>query len=418
METTLPLVLLILTVPFTGGFMAVTPYLTPKRECFAVTVPEAAQADPQIKALKSRYAHTVVALTAAFTAAAALAAALISQMNHSETVSNALIGVIVLCDLLPMIVAFALMLRNRRKVMKIKRERGWFASRQRTVALVAEEDVPGPISLAWNLLYLPVMLFVAALGAAWYPLMPDMVPMHIDFSGNVNGYAPKAGALAFPLVITAFLGGTFFWSHWVISRSKRPTDPGAPMTSSLAYGLFARAQSVFLLVCGLALSLVIGATFMASAAGFMTLGVMAAVVCVACIPVFVGSIALAVVYGQNGSRLLRRMELARVSSAAAAVSAAGISAAVGEAPAAAADAPASTDTPASAFVSGLMSLDDDEHWKLGVLYFNPDDASLWLPERFGIGWTMNLARPAAWALLGGLVLLTVVFAAAMLALVG
>ena len=438
METALPLVLLILTVLFTGGFMAATPYLTPKRECFAVTVPEAAQADPQIKTLKSRYAHTVVALTAAFTAAAVLAAVLISQMDHSETVSNALIGVIVLCDLLPMVVAFVLMLRNRRKVMKIKRERGWFASRQQAVALVAEEDVPGPISLAWNLLYLSVMLFVAALGAAWYPLMPDMVPMHIDFSGNVNGYAPKAGTLAFPLVITAFLGGTFFLSHWVISCSKHPTDPGAPMTSSLAYGLFARAQSVFLLVCGLALSLVIGATFMASAAGFMTLGVMAAVVCVACIPVFVGSIALAVVYGQNGSRLLKRMELARVSSAAVAAvggapaaggavaAAAGraSAAAAGEAPAAAADAPASTgapastDAPASAFVSGLMPLDDDEHWKLGVLYFNPDDASLWLPERFGIGWTMNLARPAAWALLGGLVLLTVVFTAAMFALVG
>lgn len=412
METTLPLVLLILTVPFTGGFMAATPYLTPKRECFAVTVPEVAQADPQIKALKNRYMHTVVALTAAFTAAAVLAAALISQMNHSETVSNVLIGAIVLCDLLPMVVAFALMLRNRRKVMKIKRERGWFASRQRAVALVAEEDVPGPISLAWNLLYLPVMLFVVALGAAWYPLIPDMVPMHIDFSGNVNGYAPKAGALAFPLVLTAFLGGTFFWSHWVISRSKRPTDPGAPMTSSLAYGLFARAQSVFLLVCGLALSLVIGVTFMASAAGFMTLGVMAAVVCVACIPVFVGSIALAVVYGQNGSRLLRRMESARASLVASEAAAAG------GASAAAANTPVSADTPASAFVSGLMPLDDDEHWKLGVLYFNPDDASLWLPERFGIGWTMNLARPAAWALLGGLVLLTVVFAAAMLALAG
>lgn len=418
METTLPLVLLILTVPFTGGFMAAMPYLTPKRECFAVTVPEAAQADPQIKALKSRYAHAVAALTAAFTAAAALATVLISQMDHSETVSNALIGAIVLCDLLPMVAAFALMLRNRRKVLKIKRERGWFASHQRAAALVAEEDVPGPISLVWNLLYLPVMLFVVALEAAWYSLIPDMVPMHIDSSGNVSGYAPKADALAFPLVITAFLGGTFFWSHWVISRSKRPTDPGAPMTSSLAYGLFARAQSVFLLVCGLALSLAISVAFLASAASFITLGAAAVVLCVACIPVVVGSIALAVVYGQNGSRLLKRMESARASSAAAAVSAAGISAAAGGASAAAADAPASTDAPASAFVSGLMPLDDDEHWKLGVLYFNPDDASLWLPERFGIGWTMNLARPAAWALLGGLVLLTVVFAAAMLALVG
>lgn len=51
---------------------------------------------------------------------------------------------------------------------------------------------------------------------------------------------------------------------------------------------------------------------------------------------------------------------------------------------------------------GDLLVDDDVRWKLGVFYFNRDDASLFLPERFGFGWTMNLARPAAWAfILGG-----------------
>ena len=65
-----------------------------------------------------------------------------------------------------------------------------------------------------------------------------------------------------------------------------------------------------------------------------------------------------------------------------------------------------------------MSLDDDEHWKLGIFYFNPDDASVWLPERFGIGWTMNLARPAAWAFVAGFMLVIVVFVALTVVLVG
>ena len=57
---------------------------------------------------------------------------------------------------------------------------------------------------------------------------------------------------------------------------------------------------------------------------------------------------------------------------------------------------------------GLLA-DDDEHWKLGVLYFNPGDASVFLPKRFGVGWTLNLARPSAWAIVVGAVVLTVAF---------
>ena len=40
----------------------------------------------------------------------------------------------------------------------------------------------------------------------------------------------------------------------------------------------------------------------------------------------------------------------------------------------------------------------------GLLYYAPDDPALAVPKRTGIGQTLNLARPAAWAFLGGLVL--------------
>lgn len=390
MKSIIVLALLVLVIPLSGGFMAATPYLMPKRECFAVTVPESAQADPQIKAYKKRYACLMLAMTAVFTVAATLAAAPLAQAGYTDAEANALIFVVVLAAVIPTLVAFGLMLRFRRKVMALKRERGWFAPRQQTAALVGEEDVPGPISLAWNLLYIPVALFVVALGALWYPLMPDMIPMHADFAGNVNDYAPKGlGTLGFPVAMTLFLGGTFFVCHVIMVRSKRPTHPGAPVTSALAYGLFARAQSVFLLVCGLLLSLAIGVSFMASSAGFITLGGAAALIVMACVPVVVGSIVLAVVYGQAGSRLFQRMEARGVG--------------VG--------ADGSVD-------AAVVPMDDDARWKLGIFYFNPDDASVWLPERFGIGWTMNLARPAAWLFVVGFALLIVLFVAACVLMVG
>lgn len=66
--------------------------------------------------------------------------------------------------------------------------------------------------------------------------------------------------------------------------------------------------------------------------------------------------------------------------------------------------------------SERLLADDDEHWKLGVFYYNPDDASLFLPERFGIGWTMNWARPAVWAIMLAGLVLTVAFVAAVMTL--
>ena len=50
----------LLFVPITGGLMAATPYLMPKRECFAVTIPDAASNDPEIKHLKRSYFTVVI----------------------------------------------------------------------------------------------------------------------------------------------------------------------------------------------------------------------------------------------------------------------------------------------------------------------------------------------------------------------
>ena len=46
----------------------------------------------------------------------------------------------------------------------------------------------------------------------------------------------------------------------------------------------------------------------------------------------------------------------------------------------------------------------DECWKFGVLYFNPDDAALWVEKRVGIGYTMNFAHVSAWIIVALLLL--------------
>lgn len=49
-----------------------------------------------------------------------------------------------------------------------------------------------------------------------------------------------------------------------------------------------------------------------------------------------------------------------------------------------------------------------EHWKAGMFYYNPDDSRLWVEKLTGVGYTFNFARPAAWVILGVLLLAPIV----------
>ncbi|MDR1014860.1 MAG: DUF5808 domain-containing protein [Coriobacteriales bacterium] len=54
-----------------------------------------------------------------------------------------------------------------------------------------------------------------------------------------------------------------------------------------------------------------------------------------------------------------------------------------------------------------VNVDDDRYWKLGQFYVNPVDPALFVEKRFGIGYTCNFGRPAAWVLIGAFVALSV-----------
>ena len=45
----------------------------------------------------------------------------------------------------------------------------------------------------------------------------------------------------------------------------------------------------------------------------------------------------------------------------------------------------------------------DEGWYLGLLYYNRNDPAIMVEKRFGFGYTLNMARPASWAILIALV---------------
>ena len=370
------MVFLIAIVLFSGAILAATPWFMKKNECFAVTIPESAQADVRFLAFRKRYAAAVLAVTLICTVALGVVSNVVLGKMSSATDAaslNAILAVaIVAAATIPLIASFALMLHYRKRVKAIKREEGWKAERDEAVALIGFEEAPAPPSLAWNVVYVPIVLITLAIGLALYPSTPDLVPTHIDFAGNVNQWTPKGPALiAFPLLVEVFMAACFIFSHWMTIRSKKDVDPARPAISAYAYGAFARAECILLLVGGSVLTAVLGIVMILMMTEFLSMLVTMVLIIVATL-VFVGAtIAFSIVYGQSGSRLVKRLE-----------------------------------------ENGDIIADNDEHWKAGIFYWNKDDASLILPKRFGVGWTMNWARPAAWAIVGGITLASIAFVAA------
>lgn len=347
-------------VPLTGIMTIVTPFLMRRGEVFAVTVPDTAAHDPYLRRLKRCYALIMSALTAVLTAVGAFGA---FTGDAGLALAVLCVGMLLLC-----VGSYGLMLYFRAKVQSYKKEQGWQTSARESVAVVGDAPVPRAVSLKWNLLYLPVIAVTLAIGAVGYAQMPDLIPQHMNFQGEVTEYMEKTPfTILVPALIVAFVAACMAFAHWTILRSKRPSNPSAPATSALAYGMFARAQSILLVAGGLALSL-LGPVMELSFIGVIGLEQAGVFVVALALVIVVGSIVISLVYGQGGSRVFSRMA-----------------------------------------ASERLLADDDEHWKLGVFYYNPDDASLFLPERFGIGWTMNWARPAVWAIMLAGLVLTVAF---------
>ena len=361
---------IIATVALVGVVVAVTPFIMPPTECFTVTVPPSAKQDPRVRALLRT--HTIIVAVLTVIGMVAMASLLPQADDVSAT------AVMAFSTLAPALASFAFMLYARTQVQALKQAEGWTAAESRSAAFVSDDSIPQPIPLAWELLHVVVVAALAGFALLAYDRLPDQIPMHAGWDGTVNSYADKTlGTVMFPALIAAFMGLTLALAHWMILRSKRPIDPAAPATSALAYGEFARAQSIGLLAGGLVLDVTIGIPFFLSSAGIISLGAAGAVTTVGAL-VFAGvMVGISVKYGQSGGRSAAEMRTA----------------------------------------DGIAR-DDDAFWKLGVFYFNPDDPSFSVPKRFGSGWTINCANPKAWLVIGALVAASVVFGAISLKIAG
>jgi len=337
-----------------GSVAWAMPSLTKPTLPFGVRVPPDRQHDPAIDRARRQYRLAVTAVTVLVLGVAGL----VDRTGDAAPAALVPLGFVLL--------TWTCYYRAHRQLRAVKHEHAWYSGhRQVAVADTGLRTAPPAYPWAWALV--PVVIVGATLtgGIIAYPHLAARIPMHYSSSG-VDRWADRTPLTAFSGVLTQVaLTVLLLWLCATVTRSRPDLDADDPAGSADRYRRFVGQMQRALLVLTAAGDVSLGAVQALSWAGTRSA---ALVTVTGTVPTLVGLgavLAVAVRAGQGGSRLR---------------------------------------TPTGAPRAGdIADRDDDDRWYAGGLYVNPNDPAFLVPKRYGIGWTLNFAHPAAWLLLAALI---------------
>ncbi|HZE30886.1 MAG TPA: DUF5808 domain-containing protein [Actinoallomurus sp.] len=339
-----------------GSLQWLMPSLVPPTLPFGVRVPLDHADAPVITVQRRRYR-----IATAIVAVAAAAAVLLGS-GHAWALSVPLGGELLAGVLIYLVV--------RRRIIAVKSAEDWFGGRRQvTVADTSLRTDPERYPWPWSV---PAILLTAGTVVAAvveYPRMPTRLPAHFGASG-ADRYAAKSVASVFGPVLTQVAVTLLLLGLAAAALYGRAQldaeDPRAAARHRRFVAATARALLV-LAACTSAMFLVVSL----SAWQVITLSG-AALTAFGVLLLLLGVAVLLVVVVRTR--------------------------------------PGGGPRPAGPVGRGARAVnrDDDRNYRWGLFYFNRDDPSLLVPKRFGIGWTLNLARPGTWLIFGVLVVVAVI----------
>ena len=347
---------IILFITILQAFM---PKFLKQTEVFGVYVPEPYANEKTIVELKKRY--TRVVLTVGLIVLAIYLWWASTQSPPEDTL--ALLSIGVQFTLLFINIGYYYM--QHIKVKKMKAEQGWLSGKNavRVVDIKFQEKlqlIPKVIFIIPMVVTIGLVIYTLIK----YPEMPDMIPTHWGPNGQPDAFSEKTyfSAISMLLILIVMQVMFLFMSEGMkFSGSKiNPVSKNRSLEQQLA---FRKYTSWFALFISVSVTLLMGYLHLqtihpeiASAWVMFTLPLVFLVL------VLVGVVIYTVKVGQSGSRIKTNEE--------------GIS---GD--------------------SSIVAVDEDKYWKGGIFYINPEDPSILVEKRFGVGWTLNFGRPISWIVL-------------------
>jgi len=376
--------MIIWTLVFVNALMIVClafmPFVTRKTELFGVGIPAEETNRPELVAMRRAYRNIAVivglvllALQLLFMLNPALNGGFsLADTSHlTGDGSVRFLAPFFVCLAVFIVFSFVLYLHYHRCMKSFKAAQGWRDSEGVSPVLIADTEPASKetVSLWWLLLYVAIAVATAIAVLVIWPSVPDRVATHTGLNGMPDAWADKGPGAVLPLLGSQWvLLGTFALTILIVRHAKRQIDASDPEASREQGRRFRRISSALLLFGGAALGALMGVLTVSTFLGVNPQALNTFMLVAMCL-VIVVIIAVLLRVGQGGSRLK--------------VSAGGGGRAGG--------------TP-----------DDDSYWKLGVIYVNRNDPSVFVEKRFGVGWTVNLGHPVSWLFLIGIIAVVVV----------
>jgi uncharacterized membrane protein len=324
-----------------------TPSLTPPTVPFGVRVPPN-RIDADVISEQRRWFRWVVGVGGGAAVTAGVTFAVVIRAGRPLTtlvLTFVLIGV-----------GLASYLRAHGRIQAAKIREHWYEGLREGVSVdTSLRTEPVTFPWLWAAPAIGVILGTMALAVIRYPHLPPRIILHVDAAGRPDQtVATSVLAVAGPIFTQVVVTAALMFAVWLSLRARADLDPAQPTTSADRHRAFAGRMSRGLLV----LTALVDLSFFGLGWQIWSANTSISVWPVIA-PVFAGVAVLFAVIIRTGQLGVR------------------VPAAGGENP------------------TGVVHRDDDRYWRGGLIYINRRDPAVFVPKRFGVGWTMNLGNP--WA---------------------
>lgn len=349
-----------------GYFM---PNFVKKTLLFGIVIPEEVSTSEEVlrlqKAYKRNYALSAVTISIILN--------LIAIKTQSVNLLN--FGIFILLAIMTVNYLYA---HNKAKLLK--NEKGWTQNKKQVVIVNTSHRYNQKyVTPNWFWISVGIVAFTIVFTIDQYPYLPNQIPIHFDLYGNITNYTNKSFLSVFGLPFTQIgMTAMLYIIYRIIQRARPSIQASRPKASLKQNQIAKRYWAIYIIVVSVIINLqfayiqlsILQVIDSKSIVSLLVHGISIA------IPM-IGAILVAIKTGQSGSRIKVDDE--------------------------------------DEISNNVIDRDDDRFWKWGMFYYNPDDPSLHVEKRFGIGWTINFGRPAGMAII--IVILIIILASLILPLI-
>lgn len=330
--------------------LSFTPYLTRKTENFGVTIPLELHERRDFQQMRERFMKRMLTWNSIHVIILIMVQWQFSISTFTYVYIISIIGLL--------IIFFMNYLPFHKKMKQIKRDEKWLFNKKQQMIIDTDFRKAQIVHhFSWYLIPFSLIIGTALYTIALYDVIPSEIPTHTSIDGNVT-YSNKSPSVLMILPFTQlFLLAIMIGTHYAIKVAKQTINVANPVHSRNQNRTFRRYWSMFSILTSIGFVSLL--SYMQLAMIHQTLFAYQNIIILVLIMLLILSLILLTIRtGQGGSRL----------------------------------------TSSNNKQSNVIEVDEDKYWILGQIYFNRKDPTIFVEKRFGIGWTVNFARPITWIL--------------------